>query len=244
MMNAVVETVMVNSFKVQVYADLYERAARSHSKVLRNFALRGIPKQIYKNRTIFIHVPKNGGTSVSRSLYGRSIGHRSAEFYRRTDPELFASATSFAVLRDPISRFGSACNMLINGGATDVRVPPRVARLLADLRTVPDILDWLEGEGENAFRLNASFRRQSWYVTDAVGKVLVDRLFVLGRDDAELSEMVETLSGKALSHANRGLSKPIELSTSDEARVREFYAPDFELLANVDAMREVTIAAS
>ena len=57
---------------------------------------------------VFVHVPKNAGSSISRALYGRSLGHKTAQEMMAYNPKLFQELDSFAVLRDPLERAISA----------------------------------------------------------------------------------------------------------------------------------------
>lgn len=61
-------------------------------------------------KALFIHIPKNAGTSVTRVLYGRELGHRPAVLYLATDAQRFASMPSFAIIRNPYDRFCSIFN--------------------------------------------------------------------------------------------------------------------------------------
>jgi hypothetical protein len=62
------------------------------------------------HRLIFIHIPKNAGTALEQSLMTRKSGHNHWQTYQQKYSEEWNNYTSFAVLRDPISRFVSCYN--------------------------------------------------------------------------------------------------------------------------------------
>jgi len=70
------------------------------------------------SNSCFIHVPKAGGISIAISLYGYSCGHLTAALYRDSNRQFWHSCFSFAVVREPQSRFLSAYHFLRAGGIT------------------------------------------------------------------------------------------------------------------------------
>jgi tetratricopeptide (TPR) repeat protein len=62
----------------------------------------------HDHRCIFIHVPKNGGTSIKEVLDMPGGGHPPWQFYARGYPQLWERYTIFAVVRNPWDRAVSA----------------------------------------------------------------------------------------------------------------------------------------
>src|SRR5690606_6994134 len=79
-----------------------------------DYSLRG-----YDNlRCIFIHIPKTGGVSVSKALFGNlGGGHNTVRDYKVIfGPLTFARYFSFTFVRNPFSRLYSAFSFLKKGG--------------------------------------------------------------------------------------------------------------------------------
>lgn len=131
-------------------------------------------------RPLFIHIPKNAGTNISKQIYGRYIGHRTAAWYLAADEEMFMGKASFAVCRDPYDRFISAFNFVFNGGTQDVLGSQKARR---HLRTFPSILEFAEHYArlpvEEIEAVDPCFHRQSRYVLDDNQGQLVDKVFHL-----------------------------------------------------------------
>lgn len=77
---------------------------------------RVIPPVVLQRGILFIHIPKNAGTSVSHALYGKEIGHHPVAWYRDRFPHSLAGIPTFALVRNPVSRFVSAFCFLQSGG--------------------------------------------------------------------------------------------------------------------------------
>lgn len=89
---------------------------RAYEWVRNTGGKRPFPPLILQRGILFIHIPKNAGTSISHALYGREIGHHPIAWYRDRFPHSLAEIPSFALIRDPVSRFVSAFLFLKDGG--------------------------------------------------------------------------------------------------------------------------------
>ena len=76
-----------------------------------------IDKKIKESKVLFIHIPKNAGVSICSLLYKKQIGHKDLNFYVMKSKKLFDNYFVFTVIRDPVERFISAYNYLVNGGS-------------------------------------------------------------------------------------------------------------------------------
>jgi len=88
------------------------------------------PKQIYdaqlinkrshhwrRSGVIFVHIPKNGGTSINNALYGRFMGHYTVRELETWAPKLFSNLPSLAITRNPWSRALSAYRFACAGNS-------------------------------------------------------------------------------------------------------------------------------
>jgi Sulfotransferase family len=137
-----------------------------------------IPASVRRNRLLFIHVPKNAGTTISTQLYGGHLGHRKALFYLRSDSSHFQSKLKFAIVRNPWSRLVSAYEF---GKTINPNHRPylRETRLIfQEYRTFSDFVNlflW-----ENRARLDSLdpiFRPQFAYLCDKEFNIIVDKIF-------------------------------------------------------------------
>lgn len=224
------DEMLVRLFQVEIFSDVYEKAARSSLPYMGRLANRGVPAEARESNIIFVHVPKNAGTSINHCLYGRNIGHRSAEFYRATLGPHYDKALRFAVLRDPFERFASAAVMFLDDQNADIQVHPRIRKRFGKIRTLEDILDWAEDGVADPYRVDVIFRPQSWFLLSREGKLIVDNLFTLGVDDGALAEFILTHSGKSLLRKNKSASKSLDFTVAQRERLRHIYASDFGLI--------------
>ncbi len=58
----------------------------------------------HKRKLIFIHVPKNAGTSILVNCNMKDIGHHKWNYYAEKYPKEWKEYISFAIVRDPIER--------------------------------------------------------------------------------------------------------------------------------------------
>lgn len=60
-----------------------------------------------EKKLIFVHIPKNAGTSLEKQLNMRATGHKSWQIYKSSYPQEWNSYMSFAIIRNPIDRLVS-----------------------------------------------------------------------------------------------------------------------------------------
>lgn len=171
-----------------------------------------------KSGIIFVHIPKNAGSSIVRALYGEPILHNSAQYYRAVNGKTWSELPSCAILRDPTERFISAYNYLrYDSRRTHDREfgDTILARyedaqdcanaMVADPAIRQEIMRW------------SHFRPQSEFICDRNGKVMVSFLGSMQYME-HFVHALNQVSGKtiALTIANvgtRSKSKNIDISS-------------------------------
>lgn len=251
--NPLIERVGSALFGVDQYADIFERLALAPGPawLWRLLARRRLAHDIATAPLLFIHVPKNGGTSVKRALYKSDPGHASLRYYRRFFPRHLAQAETFAIVREPTERFLSGYDFLRNGGGRDVRIQPGPMRRMRQVRTIDDFLDFLEAANGNWLKVDTFARPQSWYVADRAGIVRVRHLWLLEEAGERLPAFLAAHGAPGLPHANRTQRERRALTGGQRERLERLYAEDFRLYAALkarggysDALEAVPLNAS
>lgn len=176
---------------------------------------------------LFVHIPKNAGTSVSEALYGHKIKHDTLRYYERVAPDLVATLPSFAIVRDPVERFVSAYRYAKAGGGGDrVVATPFRARYMG-FRSIDDALDHVEGRA-NIFAIDHVFRPQKRFIVDRAGDVAVSTLIPIDR----LND-IAALTGQprlaAIRHANRSRDSEVDLTPGQIDRISTLYRDDVDI---------------
>lgn len=177
---------------------------------------------------LFVHVPKAAGMAVSQAIYGAPVQHATIRYYQTVAPDLVAVVPTFAVVRDPISRFLSALTYAQSGGSGEFQVSEPFRSIYAAFQTVDAVLDHLEA-ADWPYGVDHIFRPQSWYVTDARGALAVDHLIPLTELDVALKALAP--QAPAIARVNLSPRRKPELSQRQAWRVRYLYASDLPLAA-------------
>ena len=222
------------AFGVDVYPDAFERiAVIDRDTRLRGLFQHKLADELRRHPLLFIHIPKNGGTSLKRALYSFDPGHSTLRFYDWLAPALRRRATSFALLRDPFDRFLSGYDFLRNGGGSDVSIQPAALRRLAGIETINAYLDYLEALDGNWFKVDSFARPQWWYIADRTGKIGIDHLWIIGEQDSDVAALLARYNLPPPRHVNRTRRARHALSDPQKKRVERLFQTDFELHAAV-----------
>lgn len=182
-----------------------------------------------KTGVIFIHVPKNAGTSICNAIYGRFIGHytvREVAFWR---PGLYRTLPSLGLCRNPWARTLSAYRFACAGAAMSDGAGiynPKRYQIDAFSSFERFILEWLAER--DIKRLDYVFRSQSEFLVSREGKIGVTHLGRL-EDPASYHDFLETtLQRKVeIEHINR---------TSNPHDYRKAYTPEMrDVIARIYA---------
>jgi hypothetical protein len=158
------------------------------------------------------------------------IGHKTAQFHQTVDPVFFERSDPFATLRDPVDRFISAYWYIRRGGGSHTKMSPWFLRSCEGISSVDDLLDHIEERGRDIFLLDHVLRPQIWYLQDKRQRLIVDRLFVLGRDDDRLAAFLVGYGVPSIPVLNTTAKGDLTLTSSQRARVLAIYADDVALV--------------
>lgn len=210
-------------FDVKLTGDIPERLIGMGLPVPLNAKRRRRLAAIRASDVLFIHVPKNAGTSLSMALYGQTITHDTIRYYDSVAPDLVASALSLAVVRDPVERFVSAFRFAQSGGA-DRQVSAPFRSTYAKFASIDDALDHLEQHCD-PFAIDHIFRSQSWYVTNTAGQLVVQHLVPID-DLARLSHLLPDRKLSPVAKLNKSYTAAVEVSLAQRLRICRLYHED------------------
>ena len=165
---------------------IVQRAARKAAHLLYRYA--GIQDELrrspyveahHRTRSVFIHVPKTGGNSVTRMIYGVPSlavgGHTPARRFLEYWPGLYSHYLVFATVRHPWDMLASAFRYLKTGGMTPVD-RHWTARHLAAFDSFESFVRALADEAmQQRILTGIHFKRQTDYLCDAEGRLIVNR---------------------------------------------------------------------
>jgi hypothetical protein len=226
------ESALLRLFGVHLATDIHERAADWGLRLPPGAKRRERLSRIAKRGIVFVHIPKNGGTSIGQALYGMHVGHASVRFYLTAAAGLMRTCPTFAVLREPEERFLSAYRHARLGVAADTVIHDAFREDYQAFRSIDDALDHIES-ARSPYDLDNIFRAQRWYLTDRAGKLVVQNLVAFDQLP-RLRELMPSL-GIDVPHLNRSEPFPLTLTAQQRLRLRHIYADDYRLF---DTLRE------
>lgn len=187
----------------------------------------------YWHNCIFVHIPKTGGVSVARSLFGTlGGGHRTVTDYRDEMGIFFLEQSfKFTFVRHPVSRLFSAYHFLSNGGY-DSADAQWFATHLRDYDNFADFVhNWLDEE--RIWQKN-HFYPQYHFVSDPKGRIAVDFIGKFEQLERDYTLVLKQLNlHKPLQHLNRSFMHPTaradKLAPDTLHKIYQIYRTDFHL---------------
>lgn len=183
-----------------------------------------------RTKSIFIHIPKAAGTSISKALYGARQGHNTAISYRAADQRKFETYYKFSIVRNPWDRLASTYYYLLNSPHQEDY--DWATKNIAKYDTFEKfVLNWLS---EDSILEWKHLLPQCFFVTCEEQKIIVDDVFRLEsieEDFKKISKNIKPLTD--LTHSNKIERKPYtELYNSNLIdKVARVYEDDISLFS-------------
>lgn len=201
-----------------------------------------ITDALLASRLLFIHIPKNAGTSVAEKLYGRTLGHRSAQFYKAALPgKLFDECVRFAVLRDPRERFVSAFTYLKQHAYRPADIAFR-DRWLGEVEDIVVFIELFQSPDFRKAMMNwPHFRDQCQFICDKQGMLLIDYVFSMRALD-KANAFVDAVLGESgvigkTNASSRGAAPDLDWRIVDEVYAEDQRLFDYLARSEVGVVR-------
>jgi len=184
---------------------------------------------------LFVHIPKTGGTSISRKLYRRNLPHYTAPFWYSTFGRPVSDLPSFSVVRHPVERMVSAYKMARAGGTDIIAYSRYWQGRLRGLETFDAFVDHVFANRAQLAVLPLDLRTQAEFILDGDGAVMVDRLYSLNGRRGMPAELGRRLAIHPIPHLNASPPHPLDVTTATRRKIEEIYVTDFEIYHYLEA---------
>lgn len=185
-------------------------------------------------RFLFIHIPKNAGTFISRSLFGSFINHYPLRLYQVDDPGRLQRMRSFAVMRDPALRFMSAIHHHLYGD--DLSTPDHcLKKTMLAISDDPFVIArrfFTDSLLRCRMRSSLHFVPQYQWI-DYRGRIAVDFLYGLAPHRKYVEHVVDFRMANVGSRMVEKACIPSDLV----ALIEQYYARDTSLYRSIPASR-------
>ncbi|USD41282.1 sulfotransferase family 2 domain-containing protein [Vibrio sp. SCSIO 43135] len=158
-----------------------------------------------ETKSIFIHIPKAAGTSVSHALYNKDPGHYPLRKYEHADEVKFREYFKFSVVRDPVTRIISTYYYIKKRDSIkfDKHHP---FYFISKYDTLNDFVQG--GLTESLVREHYFFWSQSYYLSDKNGNIAVDYFAKMENLDEDFNYILKKINiDKELRKRNAGNNK-------------------------------------
>lgn len=190
------------------------------------------PSMIKETGLLFIHIPKSAGSSISLSLYGRSLGHKKLSEWLYEYPKSVQKLKIFSVIRHPIERFISAFWFLKSGGMNEMDFQ-FAEKYLSKMQTPDDLAKYLMNPGVSSEILSYwHFIPQIDFISETNVDKLSCRLFLF----EEIAGLQNWLASEC--------PKPIRISKINESKnkIKEYsLQPDSQTIVEAIYQKDMNL---
>lgn len=209
--------------------DVLSRGARQFC--MTSAAIRRVGNIYEQASTIFVHIPKNAGTSISSYIYNARLPHMTLSCSRYYFPKQISGKKTFAIYRDPFDRFLSAYYFCRQGGTESAPLSSVTRGRVSELKSIDDYLFYVKNV-DSILELDHVFRPQYWYLAGQDSICEVDYLFDMGDVDLLAGKMFPHMKG-SLPVLNVGQKGDIELTRWQRSQIEILYEKDLALAGHL-----------
>jgi hypothetical protein len=189
----------------------------------------------------FVHIPKNAGTSINRSLGIPCVGHHTAAALRRVLGKAYDELLSFAVVRNPWDRFVSNyfyARMPESLYHSTMPGSEKARNIYYDMLTNASLLDCARLLAEGKFDTDHQhwnhWRPQTYWLRGDDGRTLVKRLIRFEQLERDLDALGKELGIRFdvphLNRTDRPTRSYAQLLDRETAKlVADYYRSDIEM---------------
>jgi len=191
----------------------------------------------FQQQKIFIHIPKNAGTSITRSWQGFAMeGHHTVEFYKVFLKNKFEDYETFCVIRDPMDRFVSNYNYAratksfwhdVSGNAKYGKHPDYDKVVNLSLEETAVLLD------KEQEKFGIHWYPQSYWISSG-GEISIDKIYNFETIEKDLLQNYN-IKLKTLNKIERS---EIEISKKTLEIIRKIYKEDYELIDKMGGLQK------
>jgi hypothetical protein len=201
---------------------------------------KGSPKIIKEKdiNVLFIHIPKNAGTWVRKTIPGSNGGHDHLSLFeiRKHYPELVEQCMTFAIVRNPWERVVSMYNFHFNTNKMDIKgwgvyglnilKKHNVETFDEFVRLLFEHRDNIRGLGEIVWE------KQMYFITDEKNEVIVDKIIHIENIHNEMKALIKENGIKKNLY-----SKKINVSQSEP--YQSYYTPETKHLVELTYAEDI-----
>lgn len=184
-----------------------------------------------KHKLFFVHIPKNGGTTIEKNLGLKSPGHQTWEFLSKRNIRKWEDYHKFAVVRDPIERFISNYKYSrmetshyhsVSGNSMYGKHPDYD---ICSQRSADGIVDLLTSSSHSL--KHPGWKLQAPFIFDNSDQLMVDEVLLMSDINGFISRYIPTTP----SLKNASPTLPILLTELSKEKLRKYYQRDYFLLS-------------
>ena len=196
------------------------------SILFRDKLLKRFPECFLKTKTIFTHIPKAAGISITNAIYGQEVGHVPLKVYKHILGKEFPNYYKFTFVRNPIERFESAYYFLKGGGLNDFDLfySKKVIGRYSDINDF--VMNYLDKKTVFDY---IHFFPQNYFLEDDNSE-LYDFVGKIENLEHDLKRL-ENIIGMKIIISKKNVTKikeDIKLSNESLSKLKRIYKKDFE----------------